>query len=90
MVSFMLRACEKDILDAIQHLRYGELYDVSVEDYEEASEVVQIHPVFKAFFFELRREKHFDLLKVHDGKPSIAEKNRVIRGITAVEKFKFN
>jgi hypothetical protein len=65
-------AKELEILEDIEDVGYGELYDVRAGE-TRPIKVVSVSERAQNFIKALRREKHFPLVVIHDSEPATAE-----------------
>jgi hypothetical protein len=77
MVNYFLTNSEKQLLDDIQSIGYGEIYDVSFKT-GEAHGMERIDSCFVTLFRLLKGGTRFDTIIIHDSVPSIGQ----LEGIT--------
>ena len=92
MISFNLSAQEVAILDDIDEVGHGELYDLMlIEADQEKDQIISIDESCGELLKAMRREKRFVKLIIHDGLPRIAEiQGKTKSGRRYLQKLKFS
>lgn len=72
MVSYCASANELELLDDIEEVAYGEIYDVKHTAGEPAT-TVQVSEKTRNFFKILKDTGHVTKVVIHDGEPTMAE-----------------
>ena len=93
MVTFSCTPQEIDIVNDIEEVGYGEIYDVRCPNDDDVGGKVEVtrHEAFKSLLKELRTVKKFDKIIVHGGLPAYGTfEDRTEGGHLCVKKFKFS
>lgn len=93
MVTFMCSPQEMDIINDIEEVGYGELFDVQCPNDDHVGEKIEVtrHEAFKSLLKELRTKEQFDKIIVHSGLPAYGTlQGRTEGGRLCVKKFKFS
>ncbi len=80
---------ERDLIDTIRELVFGELYGVEIPD-REAVYTRLLTPIEQDLILYIRSGcQHIDILTVHNGQPAMAETDSKIRGFRARRRVRF-
>lgn len=80
---------EKDLVEAVRSLRYGEMYGVEILDLP-ANEAVEVSPAEWGLLHFIRSGNNpIDILTVHNGQPTLAEQDLKIGSFRCRKKVKF-
>lgn len=91
MVDLYLSSPEEAIIEDIQDIGYGELFDVEAASADEVESVVSAHEAFREFFNVLRSVRKFDKVIIHGSLPAYGViKTHAPSGRLCVKKYKFN
>lgn len=86
-----LTSSERELLDSISQVRYGELVDVEIPNGEAEHKDCPLTSQQMALIEIIRAGiRHFDCIKIHQGEPAMAEVSMTTEhGFRAVQKIKF-
>ena len=89
MISFTLSAHERMLLNEIEEVAYGELFDIHYKD-EEIDTSLEVSLKCKSFIQTLRKRKRITRIIIHDCEPVIAEiECNTTSGLKCLQKIKF-
>jgi hypothetical protein len=72
MIPLAVTRYEQELLEDIEEIAYGELYNVQVER-ETPTKVIELPERFARLLKEIRRGKQFVKLVIHESEPTIGE-----------------
>ena len=89
MLSYEMNKYEASIVNVIRTIGFGELLVVHSRNDDVIVSRELLPSPFRSFFRELKEVGRFDRVKIHEGRPTYAEKQYIIDGIEVIQKFKF-
>jgi hypothetical protein len=89
VITYAATENERSILDDIEEVGYGELYDIEHSD-QQPEKVVQVSQKILKFFRTLKSIKQVSKLIIFDGEPSILEvRTKTENGRRCLKRIKF-
>ena len=90
MIQLYLSVIERTIVEDIQEIGYGELYQIELDESASAPHAAILPEKFLAFFKELRSLKAFETVIIHDSQPQYAIFKAVTEnGRSCLKRIKF-
>jgi len=81
---------EKDLIEAIREVKFGEMYGVEIQSQSYFSEHVILTPSQHDLIQAIRNGlQDISVLSIHNGDPAFAEVDEVINGFRCRKKIKF-